>query len=98
MANPDIACTLSARDLAAQAARWRRLRSSAGFERVDTEDGLRLAFQHTPAVESELRSLVAAENECCSWATWEVVREQDRLLMQVRSTDHGVNVLHAMFR
>ena len=69
-----VACTLGARDLAAQAARWLQLRSAAEVSRVETEDGLSLVFQDRPAVEAELHALVAVENDCCSLASWDVFR------------------------
>lgn len=67
-----VACTLTSADLAAQADRWERLIARAMIERTETADGLRLSFRLEPGVEEELRRLVAAENECCSWAAWTV--------------------------
>ena len=94
--SPVVACTLSAGDLAAQAARWLQLRSTAE-SRVETEDGFRLVFQDTPGVEAELQELVAVENDCCSWASWRVFRADLALVMQASSTANGVDALHGMF-
>jgi hypothetical protein len=94
--SPVVACTLSAGDLAAQAARWFQLRSAAEVSRVETEDGFSLVFQDTPAVEAELRELVAVENDCCSWASWDVFRADGALVMHAGSTEHGVETLHGM--
>ncbi len=96
--SPDVACMLSAGDLAAQAARWLELRSAAEVSRVETEDGLSLVFQDTLAVETELRELVAVENDCCSWASWNILRADGALVMHAGSTEHGVEALHGMFR
>jgi len=64
-------------------------------ERAETPDGLRLCFH--PEAEEELRALVAAETECCPWATWAVKREVGTIVLYVRSTAEGVATLHAMF-
>jgi hypothetical protein len=95
--SPVVACTLNAGDLAAQAARWLRLRASTRHDRAATEDGLRLTFDDTVEVAAELRALVAVENDCCSWANWTVRRENGQLVMHATSTAHGVDALHGMF-
>jgi hypothetical protein len=84
-----IACTLTTTDLAAQGARWRALQQTS---REETADGLRISF--SPGCERELHELVTVENECCSWARWEV----ERTTLVVTSTGDGVSVLHGMFR
>lgn len=92
-----VACTLSSEDLGTQSERWGRLRAQAGLGRTATDDGLRTTFRDEPAVEDELRALVAVENDCCSWASWEVSREDGILVMHARSTGDGIAVLHGMF-
>jgi len=92
-----IACTLDEAGLATQAERWRRLLAEHGAGRVETADGLRLAFRPGVGVEAELGALVEIENRCCAWATWDVAREDDAMVMQARSTGEGVATLHAMF-
>lgn len=95
---PAVACTLTGEDLDSQAERWRLLRSEAGLERVETDDGLRLRFRDGRGVEQELRALVAVENDCCAWASWSVGREDGELVMQAISTGEGVATLHSMFK
>ena len=68
-----IACTLTPAGLAARGDRWHRLIARAMTERAETSDGLRICFR--PEGEEELRALVAAETECCPWATWTVERD-----------------------
>ncbi len=92
-----VACTLGRGDLAVQGTRWRRLRSEAGLDRLALDDGLRLTFRDEPRVEQELRALTAVENECCSWATWDVARDDGVLVMEARATGDGVAALQAMF-
>jgi hypothetical protein len=92
-----IACKLGDDQAGAQARRWVRLWRDAGLERVETKDGLRIRFRDAPAVEDELRALVAVERNCCSWARWEVRRADGGLILTVSSTPEGAATLHMMF-
>ena len=92
-----VACTLSDTDLKSQRERWLALGENFGLGREETVDGLRLSFRYHPQIQKELEELVAVENECCSWAAWNVAREGDTLVMVVRSRDLGVTTLHGMF-
>lgn len=94
---PDIACTLGQERLTGQADRWRHLVQAAGLGNAETADGLELSFRAEPAVERELRDLVAVERACCAWARWEVRRADDALVLHVSSTPDGAAALHAMF-
>lgn len=94
---PVIACELGDDDSGAQVQRWMRLGRDAGLERVETEDGLRIRFRAEPAVEEELRALVAVESNCCSWALWEVRHADGDLILTVSSTPEGAATLHTMF-
>jgi hypothetical protein len=94
---PVIACELSGDKASSQAQRWMRLGRNAGLRRVETEDGLRIRFRDEPAVEQELRALVAVESSCCPWARWEVRRAGGELVLDVISTPEGAAALHAMF-
>jgi hypothetical protein len=93
----NISCTLTTKDLGAQAKRWQRLRAEAGIERLATDDGLQLTFHDDVGIENELRALAAVENRCCSWARWEVSRADGTLVLEIRSTGDGVAVVHGMF-
>jgi hypothetical protein len=93
-----IACMLEEAGFATQAERWRRLLAEHGAGRVETPDGLRLAFRPGPGVEAELGALVEVENRCCAWARWDVVRADGAVVMRARSTREGVAALHSMFR
>ena len=90
-----VACALTSADLVAQFKQWKRLIARAMTERVETADGLRICFR--PGAEEELRTLVAAETECCPWATWTVERDAGTIVLDVRSTAEGVATLHRMF-
>src|SRR4051812_21703106 len=92
-----IACTLTETSLKTQRERWINLGENFGLARQETADGLRLTFTDHPAVEAELQALVAVENECCSWASWTVKRENGELALAARSQGDGVATLHGMF-
>jgi hypothetical protein len=66
-----IACTLGATDGAARLARWRAL-SDARLSVRRTSDRLVVLYQSRSGVYEELKALVAAERECCSFARWGV--------------------------
>lgn len=92
-----VACTLTDTDRKTQRERWINLGANFGLRREKTSDGLRLTFADHPAVEGELRALVAVENDCCSWAAWSVERDSGVLVMAARSQDEGITTLHGMF-
>lgn len=92
-----VACTLMPADLAAQVGRWARLIARAMTGRAETPDGVRLSFRSEPGTEDELRALVAAENQCCSWATWTVDTSTGTTVLDVRSSGDGVAALYTMF-
>jgi hypothetical protein len=91
-----VSCLLGRRELRTQVARWAELRTSYGIDRVKTEDGIRATYRDDPDAETELRELVAVENACCGWASWEVFRSGGVLVMEARSTGDGVATLHSM--
>jgi hypothetical protein len=93
-----VACTLSDNDLKTQRERWINVGTNFGIDRQKTDAGLQLSFKDHPAVEEELRALVAVENDCCSWALWSVERMEGVLVMAARSKGEGVSTLHGMFR
>jgi hypothetical protein len=94
----DIACTLTNADLKTQRERWIALRKGFGIGRHEVEDGLRLTFADHPAVEPELKALVAVENDCCAWARWTVERTDGVIVMAARSEGNGIATLHTMFK
>ena len=89
-----VACTLAPAGLAAQVGRWERLIARAMTGRIETADGLRIAFRPGPATENELHSLVAVENECCSWAAWTMETNAEATVLDVRAAGPGIATLH----
>ncbi len=93
-----VACTLAPAGLAEQARRWERLIARAMTGCTETAGGLRLSFRPGPAVEDELRRLVAVETECCAWAAWAVESDGEATVLDVRSSGPGISALQGMFR
>jgi hypothetical protein len=93
-----IACSLDTGTLRTQEQRWTELVRDAGIDRAPTAGGVTLTFRADPAVERELRDLVATENQCCAWARWELRTDDNgRLQMQARAGDGGAATLREMF-
>jgi hypothetical protein len=92
-----VACTLTSADLTAQVGRWTQLIARAMTGRAETPDGVRVSFRSEAGAEEELRALVAAENECCSWAAWTVDTSTGTTVLEVRSAGDGVATLRSMF-
>jgi hypothetical protein len=92
-----VACTLRPGELATQGARWKALFAGAGTERTATNDGLCVAFRRDPAVERELRELVAVEIECCKWADWRIDARPRELVLDISATGDGIPVIQSWF-
>lgn len=90
-----IACALTSAGQSAQAERWRELMARAVTGHSQIADGVCIWFG--PEAEEYLRALVAAETECCPWATWTVAASAGKVMLEVRSTAEGVAALHGMF-
>jgi hypothetical protein len=78
-----IACTLGPDEGAGRMRRWQVL-VDAGNP-ITSRDGriLEVRFERGAGVLSELESLAAAEQECCSFVTWTVIEDNDTLLLRV---------------
>lgn len=93
----EVACTLTAKDLSRQQERWAVLRAGAELRRTDTDDGLRMRFRRGAEIEQELRALTAIENECCSWAAWNVEARDAEVVLVISSSGEGVAAARALF-
>jgi hypothetical protein len=92
-----IACTLDSTELGTQVERWKTLYADAGTDRAVTDDGLRVRFRRDPAVERDLRDLVAVESACCAWADWTVSADGRHLVLAIRSTGDGASAIRSWF-
>ncbi len=92
-----IACTLNPGEMTDRRALWERI-DSAAVARTAERGGFRIAYQATEDVSQLLPSLVAAEAECCAFATWTVTRQADTLVLTVTGPDDGIEALRNEFR
>lgn len=93
-----IACTLTSVEQLRRRERWRRLRDAGNAIRIETPTGLHIEFMHSDAVERELRELAELERDCCAFARWQVRTDGGRIALEIDAEDHGIEVLHGMFR
>jgi hypothetical protein len=78
-----IACTLGARDRADREAFIARLWRDALIAGERTGDGVRLRLRDDPEVETRARELIAAEQSCCAFLSFELARSDDELVLQI---------------
>lgn len=77
-------------------ARWRAL-SEARLSVRHTSDRLVVLYQPRSGVHEELKALVAAERECCSFAKWEVSRDSEHVELRIRSDAQGIATILGTF-
>lgn len=84
-----VACSLSASDLQG------RYRDLAGFgkenliARSTGDQGEELRFRRSPANESRLRSIVAAEEECCPFLDFHLTDQAGELVLKIAADEDG---------
>ena len=85
-------CTLTSDELVTRGERWRALGAA---DVADLKNGLRLSF---PAqAEPELRELAQLERECCAFASWDVVTQGDRAVLEITAEGDAVAAVQALF-
>ena len=91
-----VACTLTPPEAPARVRRWQRLQERAAPQ-TDLQPG-RLEIRYLPAdgVLAELRDLVDAERECCSFVTWEVGTVDGRPTVRVTAPGAGPEAVLAV--
>jgi hypothetical protein len=62
-----------------------------------TSDRLVVLYQSRSAIHEELKTLVAAERECCSFAKWEVSRDSEHVMLRIRSDAQGIAAIVGAF-
>lgn len=78
-----LACTLSPDDGSARMRRWQQLTATAGATARRAGHRLEVSYRAGPGVRPELEALAAAEAQCCSFVTWAVRAQRDRVFLQV---------------
>ena len=95
-----LACALGPEDGRSRLLRWQRLHEAAGP--VAHLDGgvLEVRYEPGPGVKAELAELAAAEQTCCSFATWSVSEVEGHPVLHVMSptgTPEAVAAVAALF-
>jgi hypothetical protein len=88
------ACDLDESDLQKRGADWATLAA-----RVRTKQRIGNGFRivYDPRATEALRSLVAAERVCCSWATWTCETTDDGEILQVTGPPGPIGALAEAF-
>jgi hypothetical protein len=87
-----IACSLNGSDLAARLAGLAQFGAETLTARSSDRDGHRLRFRRGPAVEARLRSILAAEEECCPFLNLTLIEADDELELRISSSPDGYAV------
>jgi hypothetical protein len=95
-----LACTLGPEDGRSRLLRWQRLHEASAPVARLVGGRLEVRYQPGPGVRVELAELAAAEQTCCSFATWSVSEVQGHPVLHVVSpadTPEAVAFIAALF-
>ncbi|MDQ6810458.1 MAG: hypothetical protein M3Z95_00985 [Actinomycetota bacterium] len=92
-----VACSLRPVDVPDRRAAWEELLDEAMLRCDPTPQGVRLRFAPDARIEQRLRELARLEEECCSFATWEVHLGGEDLVLSVDAAGEGVAAVRIMF-
>jgi hypothetical protein len=95
--NTPIACSLSAGEYAARRDEIARITHSALRSRDPISGGARLTFAASDDTERDLRTVIAAEAECCSFLHFELDRDADKLRLDVTGPDDAQPIIAELF-
>jgi MerR family copper efflux transcriptional regulator len=91
---PVFACSLTASGQRERLSEWKSLLAGAE-SREELPTGIRFRFR--PELAERVRSLAAAEQECCSFLRFEVVEGGDDVVMTVETEEAGQEALRFIF-
>jgi hypothetical protein len=91
---PEIACSLTGEGQRERLNEWKSLLALAE-SRQESSNGMRFRFRHDLA--ERVRSLSAAERECCSFLRFDFVNDGDDLVMTVETEEAGQEALRFIF-
>jgi hypothetical protein len=94
-----ISCRLTADELAERRTAWQTVRTRVDVvERNRFPGGFRMVVQGSDDVLQEVARLVAAERECCSWASWELETQWGQATLTVSGEEELIApVARALF-
>ena len=90
-----IACTLAKRELRERAAGIADLNREA--LRSERRDELRLELTYAPAALDRVREMVAREQTCCAFLTFELREENDVVRLLIEAPEAARDVVDAVF-
>jgi hypothetical protein len=90
-----IACSLPSADYAERRAHIDDITRSALLAREPIESGARMTF--AAEAEAELRELIAAEAECCSFLRMELSRSGEALALEVTGPKDAQPIIEELF-
>jgi hypothetical protein len=91
---PVIACSLTASGQRERLSEWKSLLAVAE-SREELPTGMRFRFR--PSLAERVRSLAAAEHECCSFLRFDVVEAEDDVVMTVDTEEAAQDALRFIF-
>ena len=96
MTNDEVlACSLSGPELIERVARWRRVTTKATSRRI--EGGRMVStYPRDEELVGELRALIAAEAECCSFMRFDVDERADDVRIELSVPDEMSDMLEVM--
>jgi hypothetical protein len=92
-----IACTLSPGQYENRTGELAALAARALRSREPTADGEQLLFSDTPAIERELRAVIAAESSCCAFLRMELQRTGEGLVLDIAGPQDARPVIAELF-
>jgi hypothetical protein len=93
--DPPIACTLDGGAFGERVAEWETLAQRSLIESTQTATGVRLRFRDEPGVEEELRRLLALEEACCAFLTFDLDSAGAELVLSVRGPAEAAELVGA---
>ena len=95
--NKPIACTLTADDYASRRDDITRITRDALRSREPIDGGARLTFAASDQTETDLRAVIAAEGDCCSFLRFELDRVADVLRLDVTGPADAQPIIAELF-
>ena len=92
-----IACSLTASEMRRRQDDTAEIARRALTSRVPLESGERLTFDAGPDTERELRAVIAAESECCSFLAFDLTREPEKLRLDVTGPADARPIIEGLF-
>jgi hypothetical protein len=93
----DLACSLSPAGLRERKVLIDRLLAQSATDPVPISGGVQARFGHSPAIERELRALVALEAECCAFLSITVTHRDDLVVLEITGPPAAQSLIDELF-